>query len=311
MPYRSCVVDRYDFLGEEMRHKDTVVAWAFLMPSLAGFVIFLAWPMLFSLVLAFSSWDIAQGLRVSSFVGFEQFKRLSSDEWFISSLTNNFVYAAVVVPVTMAIALVFAVILSGKILFRNLLRVLFFIPYIVSIIALSVVWMAMFNPQLGPVNEILRALGISDPPRWLASRNYAFPTIMMMMIWRGIGYNIVIYLAGLQSIPSTLYEAASIDGANAVQQFFKMTVPLLAPTTFFLFVTQIISSFLVFGPVNVMTQGGPARATTVLVYYIYKQAFAYNNFGYGSAISWVTFLLVFIITMIQWVGQKKGGYHAG
>ncbi|MFH2114346.1 MAG: sugar ABC transporter permease [Spirochaetota bacterium] len=294
-----------------MRHKDTITAWVFLLPSLAGFVIFLALPVLFSLILAFSSWDIAQGLRASNFIGFEQFRRLPSDEWFISSLANNFLYTAVVVPVTMAISLVFAVILSGKILFRNMLRVLFFIPYIVSIIALSVVWMAMFNPQLGPVNEVLRALGFTDPPRWLASRSCAFPTIMMMMIWRGLGYNIIIYLAGLQSIPNTLYEAASIDGANAVQQFFRITVPLLAATTFFLFVTQIIASFLLFGPINVMTQGGPARATTVLVYYIYKQAFAYNNIGYGAAISWVMFLLVFSITLVQWAGQKKGVDHAG
>lgn len=294
-----------------MRHKDTITAWVFLLPSLAGYVIFLAWPVLFSLILAFSSWDITQGLRASSFIGFEQFRRLPSDEWFISSLMNNLLYTAVVVPATMTISLVFAVILSGKILFRNMLRVLFFIPYIVSIIALSVVWMAMFNPQLGPVNEILRALGFTDPPRWLASRTYAFPTIMMMMIWRGIGYNIIIYLAGLQSIPNTLYEAASIDGANAVQQFFKITVPLLAATTFFLFVTQIIASFLLFGPINVMTQGGPARATTVLVYYIYKQAFAYNNIGYGAAISWVMFLLVFSVTIVQWAGQKKGVEHAG
>jgi len=227
------------------------------------------------------------------------------DRWFTDSMKNNLVYALITVPATMIISLLTAIGLNRGVFFKSGIRLMIFMPYISSIVAISIVWGVLYNPSQGPINAFLYSIGISDPPRWLASTDWALPAIIIMSIWAAIGYNMVIYLAGLQSIPRTLYEAAKIDGAGAFRSFQHITVPMLSPTTFFVLVTNIIYSFQVFAAIFIMTQGGPGTSTSVVTYYIYQVGFSFYDMGYASAMAWILFLIIFLITVIQWRGQKK------
>ncbi len=285
--------------------KENLSGYLFVLPSLIGFTIFMLFPVLFSLILSFCDWDLVSGFTNIKFIGLNNFIDIWNDTGFIQALKNNFIYTIVVVPVTMVFSLILAIILNNKVYGKKPLRLLFFLPHISNVVAVSIIWMALYHPTLGPINQFLASIGISRPPQWLADPNWALPAIMAMTIWMGIGYDLIVYMAGLQGIPNQLYEAAEIDGANHFMKFFHVTLPLLSPTTFFLFVTRIITSFQVFGPINVMTEGGPAGATTVLVFEIYKQGFKYYKFGYASAIAWVLFVIIFLITIIQWNRQNK------
>lgn len=288
-----------------MRIKENAIAYLFLLPSLAGFIVFLAFPVLFSLMLSFTDWDLISGISNIRFIGLGNFVEMFQDDVFYESLKNNFVYTLIVVPVTMLISLIVAMILNDRVYMVKTLRLAFFMPYITTIVAVSVVWLALYHPSLGPINQFLMSLGIANPPQWLADPGTALLSIAFMMIWIGIGFDLVIYMAALKGIPRHLYEAAEIDGAAGFRKFLSITLPMLSPTTFFLFITRIIASFEVFGPVNVMTNGGPGKSTSVLVFEVYEQSFRFYRMGYGSAIAWVLFVVIFAITLIQWHGQKK------
>jgi multiple sugar transport system permease protein len=188
---------------------------------------------------------------------------------------------------------------------KDLFKVIYFMPFISSIVAVAVVFQVLFHPTKGPINQLLLKLGVENPPGWIADVTFALPSVMLIMIWTGIGFNLIIYLAGLQNIPKELYEAAEIDGATAWSQFTKITIPLVSPTTFLLFVTGVISSFKVFDLIIVLTNGGPANSTITPVVYLYQQAFVELKTGYASAISLVMFVIILIITYIQFIGQKK------
>jgi multiple sugar transport system permease protein len=288
-----------------MQKREQWAALWFLLPSLTGFLMFLAFPILFSLWLAFSEWDLISGLQNIKFIGLGNFQELFHDENFYQALHNNFIFTAIVVPITLGVSLFTAMILNEKVYAPGLLRLAFFMPYITTIVAVSIVWLALFHPTQGPVNQFLVSIGVSSPPQWLASPEYALPTISLMMIWVGMGFDLVIYMAALKGVPRHLYEAAMIDGATGFRKFIHVTLPLISPATFFLLITRIIASFEVFGPINIMTGGGPGKSTSVLVYELYEQAFHFYKMGYGSAIAWVLFILIFIVTILQWIGQKK------
>ncbi len=285
--------------------QDDITGYLFLVPSLLGFGAFIVLPVMMSLLLSFTQWDLVSGFQGIRFIGLDNFKEMASDEWFISSMRNNIFYTGLLVPASLGIGLYFATVLNNKVWLRQLLRTVFFMPYVSNIVAVSVVWMALFHPTRGPINYFLHWIGITNPPMWLASDQWALTAITIIGIWINIGYNMVIYLAALQNVPNELYEAADIDGATGVKKFWNITFPLLTPTTFFLLITGIINSFKVFGQVNVITQGGPGTATTVLVYYMYTAAFRFYKMGYASALAWVLFIIIFAITLIQWRGQKK------
>ncbi len=261
-------------------------------------------PVLFSLILSFCEWDLISGFQNIRFAGLENYQGLISDDWFVSSLMNNFRYSIVVVSVTMVLSLVVAYFINDKVYFKKFLRTAFFMPYIANIAAISVVWIALYQPSQGPLTRIVQTFGVASP-KWLASPATALNSIMLMTIWVGLGYNIVIYLAGLQNVPGELYEAAEIDGANSFAKFMHVTLPSLSHTTFFLLTTTIINSFQVFGPINIMTQGGPARSTTVLVYYMYLLAFRYHKMGKASAVAWVLFGIIFVVTLLQFRSREK------
>ncbi len=282
--------------------RKNLIAYSFILPNLLGFAIFTLVPMVFSLGLALTSWD---GANQVSWVGLQNFKDLLDDSTFRISLENTLWYVGGTVPLTMVCALGLAVLLNQPIRGRNLFRTIYFFPYVASLVAVAVVWNMLFFPSAGPVNEFLRALGVANPPRWSASVDWAMPTVIMASIWRNMGYYMIIYLAALQGIPSILYEAAAIDGANAWQKFRYVTVPMLTPATFFISIMLTITSFKVFDLILVMTNGGPGRATNVLVMHTYNTAFRQFKFGYSSAIAMVLFALVMIITIVQFTMERR------
>jgi multiple sugar transport system permease protein len=228
-----------------------------------------------------------------------------SDKWFVDSLTNNLIFAAVTVPATIILSLLAAIGLNKGVYMKSPIRLMIFMPYVSNIVAISIVWGTLYNPTMGPINSFLRSVGVDNPPGWLASSEWALPAIMIMTIWANVGYNMIIYLAGLQGISKDLYEAAKIDGAGPVRSFFRITLPMLSPTTFFVMITSIIHSFQVFIAVFVMTKGGPGSSTTVLTYYSYRTGFDFYKMGYSSAMAWILFLIIFLITFLQWQGQKR------
>lgn len=284
------------------KFKNTAIAYLFLLPNLIGFLIFTLLPILCSLALSVMEWDSSNPMV---FVGLENFKRLFTDETFKISLWNTVYYSIFTVPLTMVSALALAMILNQKLKGINIFRTVFFFPHVASLVAIAVVWNLLFHPTLGPINNILRAFGMENPPGWTASVQWAMPVVIIVSIWKSMGYYMILYLSGLQAIPRELYEAAKVDGANAFQRFKNITLPMLAPTTFFVSIMLTIACFKVFDLVSVMTNGGPGRATNVLVFNIYNTAFVNYEFGYASAISMVLFIIVLIITVIQFRTEKK------
>ena len=258
--------------------------------------------MVFSLALAFMNWD---GANQISWAGLDNFRQLREDDTFRIAMSNTLQYVAATVPLTMLASLGLALLLNQPIRGKNIFRTIFFFPYVASLVAIAVVWNMLFFPSAGPVNEFLMALGVDNPPRWSASVDWAMPTVIMASVWKGMGFYMVIYLAALQGIPSILYEAAAIDGANAWQKFRYITLPLLTPATFFISVILTIASFKVFDLIMVMTRGGPGRATNVLVIHTYNTAFREFRFGYASSIALVLFALVLGITIVQFYMEKR------
>jgi multiple sugar transport system permease protein len=278
-------------------------AWVslFLLPSLAGLTLFTLLPILASLGLTLFSWDL---LTPPRFIGLGNFAQLLRDPDFWAALGHTLYFIAGYIPLVMVAALGLAVILNQKLPGRVIFRGAFFLPVVSAWVAVALLWQWIFNPRFGLVNYLLGLLGLHGPG-WLFDPNWAMPAIVLTSVWKDIGFIMVMFLAGLQDIPGDYYEAASIDGAGAWQRFWHITRPLLAPATFFALIISLINSFQVFDQVWIMTAGGPAGATTVLVEQIVQNAFSYGHMGYASALSWVLFLLVFAATLIQMRLQKQ------
>jgi multiple sugar transport system permease protein len=270
-------------------------AYSFLAPSFLLLTIFIFAPLCFSFYLGFHQWNVVSPAK--PFVGVENFQSLLTDKIFWNALKNTAVYS-LHVPIGMAVSLVVALMMNRKFRGVNFLRTLFFLPSVSSFVAIALVWQWMYHPQFGLANYLLGFFGL-PPLSWLREPSTALLSIMLVSIWMGVGYQMVIFLAGLQSIPHEFYEAAITDGANAWQRFWKITLPLLKPTTFFILVTSMIGSFQVFAFVYVMTEGGPLHSTDVVVYHIYQNAWEYLKMGYASAMSWVLFLIIMIATWVQ------------
>lgn len=286
--------------------RQSLTAASFLAPSLLGLILFSAVPVVFSMFISLTDWNYVNGIGNWNFVWFENFKKLWSDEWFRASLCNTFVYTVVTVPIGLFLAVVIAVLIDqfcAKKL-AGMLRVTMYMPKICNIVASAAVWTMLYSTY-GPFTQLMKALGWTDPPRFLASYTWALPAVMLMSIWQGLGYHVFQYSASLTSLPKDIYEAADLDGVNGIQRFFYITLPQLKPTTFFLTVTGIISSFKVFGQINVMTHGGPGSSTYTLVYYIYKSAFTYYEMGYASAVAMVLFAILLCVTLYQWRHNKN------
>lgn len=280
------------------RLHNNLIAYSFIAPNFIGFAVFTLGPILFAFVLAFLHWD---GSNPITFAGLDNFWRLFHDEAFITAFWNTIIYTVATVPLTLICSLLLAVVLNQKIFGRDFFRTLMFFPYVASLVAVAVVWNMIFNPSMGPVNMLLYTLGV-DPmhlPGWAADKNWAMATVVLFSVWKSMGYYMVIYLAGLQGISPELYEAASLDGANTWQKFKFVTIPQLAPTTFFVSIMLTIQCFKVFDQIYMITQAGPGTATLVLVYHIYNEAFISWDLGYASMVALVLFLLVLVVTVAQ------------
>lgn len=285
--------------------KQDLVAWIFILPAFTGFVFFMLVPIVFSLYLGFTDFNLFAGFDQINFLGIKNYTNLLKDDYFIAAIQNNIFFTVACVPVTIFLSLLLANALNKEIHARGFLRALIFMPYITTTTAISIVFSLLYNAKFGPINELLRMLGVINPPDWLTSTQWSLVSVMILWIWRNLGYFVVIFLAGLQSIDQSLYEAANIDGASTRKTFMSITIPLISPTTFFLLITGVMDAFKVFAEVKIMTNGGPGNSSMVMVHHIYRTGFEYYEMGYASAISWAFFVLIFIITILQWVGQKK------
>ena len=291
--------------GSKKARKDFFTGMGFILPSLLGFLIFTFIPVVISLCRSLTSWNFMEGIEGIKFNGLANYIRLFSDEWFLNSYKNNIIFTAVTVPVLIALGLVMATIINKYIYGGGVVRTMIFIPYIASVVAVCTVWMVLLQPSYGPVNEFFRSIGIANPPGWLADFKWSLPSIMVIYVWQQVGYYSIVFLAGLKGLPEDVYEAAKVDGASSIRQFFSLTVPLISPTTFFLTIMGIIGSFKVFDQISVLTQGGPGSSSSVMAYYVYRTAFDYFEMGYANTLAWALFVLVFIVTLVQWKMQAK------
>lgn len=278
-----------------MTWRSNATAYTFLAPALFILVVFGFYPILYSFLMSFSKWRI---LDAPQFIGIENYRHLFHSKVFWVALRNTALYSAVTVPTGLVLALGSALLLNQPIKARAFFRGVCFFPVIVPMVVIALVWNSMFGEHSGIVNSFLLRIGIV-PRNWLSNPSLAFPLIMVMSVWKGFGYGMVLYLAGLQQIPESYYEAAKIDGANTWNRFRHITLPLLKPTTLFVVVLALIGSFQVFDQVYVMTQGGPGYSTTVLVHFLYEEAYQRFRMGYACAIAYVLFALVFVVSLIQ------------
>jgi multiple sugar transport system permease protein len=284
------------------RDHETLAAYLFLTPNVIGFLIFSALPVLAALVLAFYDWDLLLGSR---FVGLDNFRQLLlKDDRFRASFLNTLYFVAVSVPLSAGLGLGVALLCNQALRGITFFRAVFLLPYVTITVAVALVWRWLYHPDVGLFNHLLSFVGI-DGPSWLVSPRWAMPAIIFLTVWKSFGYNMVLFLAGLQGIPEPLYEAATIDGANAWQRFRHITLPMLSPTTFFVVIISIIGSFQVFDQALVMTGGGPGVATTTLVLFIYQVGFQSFQMGYAAAAAWLLFIVVMIFTLIQFRAQRR------
>lgn len=288
--------------GLSLALRQNIVGYSFILPNFIGFFIFTFIPVIFSLLLSFSHWD---GFTEMEFAGLDNFIKIFKDRIFVQSIWKTAYFSIFTVLFSMVASLGLALLLNQKIKARGFFRCALFFPYVASVVAISVVWNAMLQPDYGPVNEFLKFIGIANPPRWFASTDWVIPGLIIVNVWRNMGYFMIIYLAGLQNIDESLYEAAALDGAKGWTLFRKITWPLLSPSTFFVVMMLVINSFKVFDLVWLMTQGGPGTASTMLSQYIYNQAFVSWDYGKSSAAAMILFVIVALLTVFQFKAEKK------
>jgi multiple sugar transport system permease protein len=285
------------------RNERLLVPYIFISPNIIVFAAFMLFPILFAFYMSFHEWSL---IGVPQFNGLDNYVRMVHDELFWQSLGHTVVFTAGTVPTSIALGLAAAMLLNRELPARGLLRSVIFLPVIVSGVVTALVAAWIFNDSYGVINSLLKAAGL-EPIPWLSSPTWAMPSLIITTLWIRIGFCMVVYLAGLQGIPSEYYDAAQVDGASGWRQFRHITWPLLVPTTFLLLVINVIFSFHVFDLIYVMTGGGPGFSTTVLVQYIYESAFASREMGYASAMGIVLYLLIVVLTVFQWRVSRQGG----
>ncbi|WP_406099019.1 carbohydrate ABC transporter permease [Streptomyces sp. NBC_01013] len=288
--------------AKRRRRRNLLVGWSFILPNFLGFAALTLVPVIGALAISFTDWD---SYSTPKWAGLDNFQRLWNDSNFWAALQNTLYYAAGHIPLTLVVSLGLAVLLNQKLRGVHVLRTAFFFPYITSLVAVAVVWNMLLSPESGPVNQFLSFLGVDHPPGWTSSRDWAMPALIITSVWRDMGYYMVLFLAGLQTVPAELYEAARMDGAGFWQRFWHVTLPGLRPTTFFVTVMITVSSFKVFDLVQVMTEGGPGRSTLVLSQLIFREGITQGRFGYASAVSLALFLICLVITVIQFKMQRR------
>ena len=288
-------------LFNKLTDNQNFMAWIFIAPAILGTLIFIIIPVFCSFGLSFAKWDL---LNPITFAGFSNYKEIFTEELFGKILSNTVIFAISTSIFGVIIPLILASILNKKIRGSEFFKSAYFLPFITPMIVVAIIWGWIFDPNIGFVNQLLHA-----KINWLYDEKYALGVLIFISVWKLIGYNMIIFLSSLSSISNSLFEASKIDGANSVQTFRHVTVPLLSPTIFFVVIITAISSFQVFDLIFLMTEGGPFNSTNVLVYAIYKNAFEYFNIGKASAIAYVLFAIILVLTLIQWHFRKKLVYN--
>lgn len=277
------------------RQRTALAGFLFILPTWAVWLFWTAIPAASTMMVSFSSWNL---LQPPSPVGLDNYAKLSADPLFLLSFRNSVVYAVVFTPVGIVIALVTAILINGTARLREYYRVTYFLPVVTSVAATSLLWKWLYEPSYGLVNYGLSLVSVTGP-NWLNDPRTALLSVGIMDTWKGLGFTVVLFLAGLQTIPPSLYEAAEIDGANGFQRVWYVTLPMLRPATLFVSVTAMAGAFQVFAQIFIMTAGGPAYSSSVLAYYLYLNAFQRFQMGYAAAIAVVMFVLVLAITLFQ------------
>jgi multiple sugar transport system permease protein len=289
-----------------MRGREERAAWLFILPVALGILVFQVYPVLFSLYVSFTRWDL---LTSPSWVGLHNYVELfTTDRFFFQVLSNTALYAMGTILPGMALALVFSSLLNQKIIGQAAFRAIYFVPVVIPTAAVALLWRWIYEPNFGIINVALRLVGIQGP-MWINTTHTALLAVIIEAVWAGLGLNIVIYLAGLQSISKEYYEAAEMDGASALQKFTHITLPLISPISFFLLVTGIINAFQVFDVPFVMTSGGPANATQMIVMYLYANAFKLQRMGSAAAIGYIVFMLILLVTFINFRMEKRWVFY--
>jgi multiple sugar transport system permease protein len=292
--------------AKKARLRENVTGWLFIAPVVGGVLAFQFFPILVSMVASLTSWD---GISSPRFVGLANFVELfTRDPLFLTTLANTASFTVASIPLTIGLGLILALLCARKVRGVSFFRTAFFAPYITNVVAIGFVWFWFFHPTQGVVNGLLDFVGV-EGPAWLSSSTWAMPAVILVAVWQGVGYPMIILLAGLQGIPEVLYESAKVDGASAWARVRFITLPLLTPHFLFLLITQFISSFQVFGLIYVMTKGGPGHATSVYIYNLYQNAFGYGKVGYACAMAWILFALIASVTYLQWRLQKRWVFY--
>jgi multiple sugar transport system permease protein len=283
------------------RRGDGRAATGFLAPSMLGLLAFTAFPIVASLILGFFDWPV---IGDHTFTGLKNYQGLVASPEFKTAILNTVVFVLFYVPLNIVISLGLAVWISPKVRPRGLYRTIFFIPVVTPVVANAAIFSLILSPN-GLIDSLMQSWFGVQAPNFLGSKTWAMPAVILLSIWQGFGYNMLVFSAALDNVPTSLTEAATIDGASAVARFFKIRLPLITPSIFFAVVLTLISSFQVFTQAYVLTGGGPGNATTTMVLYLYEQGFQFFNLGVASAIAWVLFIIILIITIFQFIGQKR------
>ncbi len=287
---------------------ESMMAWVFSTPAIILLIVFLVIPFAMAIGLAFTDQRLIPNPNLpTQFVGMRNFVRLIKDEAFLRGVLNNFYFVIVVVPIQSALALLLAILVNQKLKGMNFFRTVYFAPVVTSMVVVAVVWTFLYNPGEGLINAFLTTIsfGLIEPQSWLQNTKLVFPAIMVLSIWQGAGFQMVIYLAGLQEIPDDLYEASNVDGANALQQFFYITLPQLRNTTIFVILSTTILAFKLFDQVKVMTEGGPQNASMTTMLYVIEQGWGQLKVGYAASISVVFFIIVLLVSILQRVFLRE------
>jgi ABC-type sugar transport system permease subunit len=298
-------VNRNERFKLSLRVKENIAAYSLLIPAIVFFLLFHYYPIISAFAMSFFDYSIVEAKH--SFLGLGNYAALAQDGDFLRSFANTAYYVAGTLVVGIVLALLFASMFNVETPFAEFYRTLFFIPVVTSMVAASLVWQYIYQPNIGLLNRVLKPLGIG-PFAWLLDAKLAMPSVIVVGIWKKLGFNVVIFLSGLKSIPEIYYDAAMIDGANRWQKFTRITLPLLRPITLFVFITTAIDSFQVFTQVFVMTSGGPVGATNTLVFSIYTEGFRFDRLGSACAMTFVMFAVILIFTIVQMKMTKTDSY---
>jgi multiple sugar transport system permease protein len=290
-----------------MQSGNTKTAYFFLAPAVGAIFVFFFIPVIAAFLISFTDFDIYTlgDFSTLRFVGLDNYLTLFKDDLFWTALKNTFYFVIVAGPLSIMISLGAALLLNTKLVrFKAIFRLSYFLPVVTTLVAVAIVWRFIYHHNFGIMNYFIGFFGI-DPIDWLGDPFWAMPSIILMAVWKNFGYNMIIFIAGLQNIPEELYEAANIEGANAWQKFKSITIPMLAPTTIFISIITMIGFFQLFAEPYVMTQGGPLNSTLSIVQYMYQEGFRWWNMGYSASIAFVLFFIIFIGTLIQFKVQKS------